>query len=101
MRSIKLIKINSYERYIGHPSLNHKQRISSHISKLTYHRIGEDIIDGKVRFKEVISQGWNYFRRAIMSYDKDGKRIKGSGFVQILRGEEARNKKINTFGAWG
>lgn len=96
-----MLRINSYERYIGHPSLNHKQRVSSHISKCTYHRIGEDIIDGKVRFKEVISQGWNYFRRAIMSYDENGKRIKGSEFVKVIRGEEARKQRIHDFGVWG
>lgn len=96
-----MIRINSYERYIGHPSLNHKQRVSSHISKLTYHRVGEDIIDGKIRFKEVISQGWNYFRRAIMSYDKNGKRIENSGHVTIIKGDEARKQRINPFGAWG
>ena len=96
-----MLKINSYERYIGHPSLNHKQRVSSHISKLTYHRISEDIIDGKVRFKEVISQGWNFFRRAFISYDKNGKRIENSKFVEVIRGEEARKKKINNFGVIG
>ena len=93
-----MLEINRIDRCIGQTCLNHRQRVTSKISKLNYVRIGEDIIDGKTRFKEVIVQGWNYFRKAIMSYDKDGKRIEGSKFVEVARGEETRNKKIPHFG---
>lgn len=95
-----MLEISRVERFIGHPSLKHQQRVTSKIAKLNHIRISEDIIDGKTRFKEVITQGWNYFRRAIMSYDKDGKRIEGSKFVEVIKGEAARNKKMPHFGVW-
>ena len=95
-----MLEIDRIDKYIGYPCVNRRQRIVSKIAKLNYVRIGEEIIDGKTKFKEVIVQGWNYFRRAIMSYDKDGKRIEGSKFVEVVKGKEARNKKIPRFGVW-
>lgn len=93
-----MINVGKIENFVGPRSLNHTQRITTKISKLNYIRIGEDIIDGKTRFKEVITQGWNYFRRAIMSYDVNGKRIENSKFVEVIKGEVARKKKIPHFG---
>ena len=49
-----MLEINRIDRCIGQTCLNHRQRVTSKISKLNYVRIGEDIIDGKTRFKEVI-----------------------------------------------
>ena len=79
---------------------NHIQRITTKIAKNTHIRIGEDIIDGTTRYKEVISQGWTFFRRAIMSYDKNGKRIDGSKFTEVIKGDAARNRKVNSFGVY-
>lgn len=93
-----MLEVGRIEKFVGHPSLNNVQRVTSKVTKNNYVRIGEDIIDGKTRFKEVITQGWNYFRRAIMSYDKEGKRIEGSKFVEVIKGEAARSKKLPHFG---
>ena len=79
---------------------NHKQVITTKVSKNTLIRIGEDVIDNTTRYKEVISQGWTYFRRAIMSYGKDGKRIEGSKFVETIKGDAARKRKITGFGVY-
>lgn len=78
----------------------HIQRVTTKYSKNMFHQIGEDIINGVTRYKEVISKGHNKYRRAIMSYNKDGKRIEASKYVEKLEGEEARKQPIRHFGVW-
>lgn len=92
------MQIGRVEKYIGHPSLNHKQRVTTKMSKGNFVQIGEDIINGKTTYKEVITKGYNYFRRAIMSYNSEGKRIEGSAYQKIIRGEKANKERVRHFG---
>ena len=92
--------INRVETRLGGGLINHTQRVTTKFSKGMFHQIGEDIIDGVTRYKEVISKGYTKYRRAIMSYDANGKRIEASKYVEKLEGEAAKNQPVRHFGVW-
>lgn len=93
--------IGKIEKYVGPKELGHKQRVTTKIIGGKYIQIGETVENGRTTFKETIMKGHNYFKRWLCSYNKEGKEIKGSDFVEELFGEEANKKPIRHFGVWG
>lgn len=81
--------------------MGHIQRITTKMIGLKYVQIGETVEHGKTTFRETIIKGHNYFKRFFCSFDKNGKRIKNSGFYEEAFGEEANKKPVRHFGVWG
>lgn len=90
--------VNSIERFIGPKDLGHKQRVTQILRDGKQTQIGETIEHGTVTFREIIEKGKDYFKRVIESYDKEGKPIKGSRFMQELSGQDAEDTPIRRFG---
>lgn len=92
------MQISRVERAIG-PKINgHIQRVTHAVKGNKTIQIGETIEHDKVTFREVITKGYNYFKRTFKSFDKNGKVIKGSEYTEELFGTEANSKNIRKFG---
>lgn len=94
------MEISRVERYIGPKHMNHMQRVIQKVEDLKYIQIGETVQHNKVTFRETIEKGWNYFKRTIESFDRQGAPIQGSKHIHEVFGEEANKKQIRQFGVW-
>ena len=94
------MQISRIEGYIGPKVLGHKQRVTTYFKDGKYIQVGETIEKEQTTFKETIEKGWNYFKRSFESY-KNGQKINGSEFSEMIIGEEANKKPIKKFGVIG
>lgn len=92
------MRISQVSRNIGMKDLGHVQRVTHDFKNGRLIQTGETIEYGKTTFKEVIEKGYNYFKRTMTSFNKQGEPIKGSEFVEEIVGEAANKKPIRTFG---
>ena len=94
------MEISRIERQIGPKSMGHIQRVIHKMDNNMFIQIGETVEHDKVTFREVIKKGYNYFKRTIQSFNKNGELIKGSEFSEEITGPVANGKKVRHFGVW-
>lgn len=94
------MEISRIERQIGPKYKGHVQRVVHKMENNRFVQIGETIEHGNVTFREVIEKGFNYFKRTMQSFNKNGELIKGSEFSEEITGSAANGKKVRHFGVW-